>query len=247
MMSEYTGSDGARLPLERWRVALRGPHHEVGADRAVVGHDAVRRNRRGRRLLVNRDAACAHHRGKSPRQLRRLDRRAVRRVRRPQRVGAVEPRGRLVGVEELVLVLPPCMRVLDRGACPSQLQGSARERDGAALGDSRVDALRRGRADHLVNRAAHRRVLSEGALAAAMLREGGHRTGEQGRRPATISARRSKTGDLAFHDGDRQVWAGFAQVVRGPQPRESCADDRDVDFDIASERRSRSEVVAARL
>src|SRR5207244_5391387 len=61
------------------------------------------------------------------------------------------------------------------------------------------------------------------------------------RDPAAVSPRRPVAGNLALEHDDAQIGLEPLQVVRGPEPGEAGADDRDVAARITAERRARLE------
>ena len=182
-----------------------------------------------------RDAARLDDVGEAAHQLRRLHRRAVRRVRRAEDVGRVEParapRRRRAGRGRGRTRRASATSSRARSSCGAR----ACEHDRAADRDVGVDALACRDVD------APRRPCRASRRTARSRRRGRTRaasvampTGIQRRAPAAVAPGRAEAGDLGL-DARRCAGVGSSsvQVVRRPEPGVAGADDRDVDRRVA--------------
>ena len=250
MIREYTGHQPSTLAVQRAGVALGRTDHVLGAHGPVSGGHAPGRDRGGGRLLVERDPAaydgvgeaahqpgrdgsprspgCTSHPGRGWRPARRSPRRrraAARRPRRAPRHARRPPRpwpGPTATGSGPATIVPPL------AACASMPSSC-------------------GGPQHLVDAAAHRGVLGEGAGPAGALRHGRERGGEQRRAPAAVAAARAEPGRLGLDDGDPQGRLGAGEVQRRPQAGEAGTDDRHVGLAVAGQRGPRGPVVRGGL
>jgi hypothetical protein len=178
------------------------------------------------------------HLGEPPRQFRRLDRGAVRRVRPAQHVRRVEPlaRGGRVEQVEIQAVLGVLMSL---GPRPVELRLRTGEHDGAADCDVRIDVLGGRDPGHLVHRVLHRAVLGNRGAPAGLGGQGADADRIQRGAPAAVTPGRTEAGDLGLEHGDPQLGSDRLQVVRRPQSGEPGADDRHVDGGVSGQGRAR--------
>ena len=101
------GHEPAALAVEGARVALGRPDHSLGAHGPVSRGHSTGRDRRGGRLLVERDPPAYDGVGEAADQSAGMDGRTVGRVGRAAHVGARQDGRGLRGVEQPELVLAP--------------------------------------------------------------------------------------------------------------------------------------------
>src|SRR5690606_31305846 len=150
------------------------------------------------------------------------------------------PFARLRRREELDLVAPRegCGGL---GAGPRELGGRAGEREGPAEAEVAVDPLARGDLADLAHRGPHRSPHRPGCGCAVLRRDRLGRGRQERRAPPAVAPRGAEARDVRLEDEHAQPGVAFREVVRGPQAREACADDDDVDLGVRVEGRGRGE------
>ena len=130
-------------------------------------------------------------------------------------------------------VVAPFAFLVETGGEPAGLGGVARDLEGAALDDARVDVLAFGDLDDLVHGVVERALPGHHAVAPVLL---GHRVavaGHQSGQPATVAPGRAEAREPRFEHDDPQRRIRPLQVVRRPQSGVAGADDADVCVAVA--------------
>jgi hypothetical protein len=227
------------------RVALGAEQDGARAQPSAIGRDLARTDAARRRPLVERDAPSLHRPREPARELRRLDRRAVRRVDTascPRDPDAFVALARVEPAEVVLAVASP-MRLRDERPCALDLRLVPDDRQPACLRVVAVDALGRRDAPDLVDGVEHRALERDRALPLRTAHPGLDARVVQ-RAPPAVASRGAEAGDLALDDRDAKARILRGEVVRGPEAREAGACDRDVDALLAFERRARHERLA---
>ena len=179
-------------------------------------------------LLVDRHAVALDHLGQATDEPGRMDRGAVRRVggaeqRRRRRAGAAPRRRRASGV---VVGEAECVASSTRPGAVGcgGVRRSVRCRPWRSGSRCLLSATHLPTSSTVSNMA---RCIARGMSCRAR-GPASRGSAATGRAPATVASRGAEAGDLGFEDHDRAARIELVEVVGGPEPGVSGADDRDV-------------------
>ena len=174
-------------------------------------------------------------------EARRVQRRAVRRVRRADGVRRVENRPRRFLSEQREVLLADTGRAcfVDLGAGARELHFVAGDVDRPAFRKRAFDAFSRGNNPDLIHGRLHRLAQARRRVEPGRVRDARPGRGELPRAPSAVAARGAVAANLPLEDRHRQAGIGVVEVVRRPQSGVSASDDGNVDFEVVIERRAR--------
>ncbi len=208
----------------------------------------MRRELRHGCSLVDLDAKLLDERGQAEQQLHGVHPRDMGGEARAERPRDPDS-GRELRCAELAEVLlaeAEAAGGLDLLAQPHELGAIERDREVAAQHEVGVDRVLGGHGrdlrDGREHRPLHRFVGRDGAAAGV----GAWRSREEARHPATVAARGAETGLLGLQHEHPQRRTRALQVVRGPEARETGADDRHVGLRRTGQRWPRRRLAADR-